>query len=508
MSNIRQELYDRIKASSKDAVILEEMIRLGFWKRDENAPSVPEQLIFQEAEIMKELNVLLEKQRKFQNRDLALKEMRTARMQASKLKQSEKKELRKKNAEAKALKWKETSAREILYLGENVSAGLNSITSDSERLALSQLPEFASLESLAKAMDLSIAELRFLTYSRKVSRVSHYKRFYITKKSGGQRMISAPMPRLKKAQYWLLDSVLNKVQLHPNAHGFVYKKSILTNALPHLKADILINLDLKDFFPTITYPRVKGVFRKLGYSDAIATIFALLTTEPQIEEVEMDGQTFYTATSERKLPQGAPTSPAITNILCRKLDNRLLGLAKKYNYSYTRYADDLSFSASQTEAINSNKLLSNIRKVIQSENFHLHPDKLQIMRKGSRKEVTGIVVNEKLAIKAKDYDRFRALIYQIEKTGTLEGKHWNGSKNLLASIKGYANFIAMVDPVKGKPIVDRVNSLLKQHAFKHIIKHKPKPVNPMIEVDKIPKESPLVVASDIVKSIWNKFWKK
>jgi retron-type reverse transcriptase len=507
MSNLRQELYDRIKASTKDAVILEEMIRLGFWKKDDNAPSIPEQLIVKEAHLVKELRELLEKQRKFQNKEQALKDMRKARMQASKEKQKATKEARKKEKEEKAQKWAAYKNTQIRYLGEDVSQGLNEESQDVTQLTAQGLPAFDSAEALAKAMELSVGELRFLTFNRKVSTVSHYKRFYIAKKSGGKRMISAPMPRLKKAQYWVLDHILNKVSLSEHAHGFVSKKSIVSNALPHLKADILINLDLKDFFPTITFPRIKGVFRKLGYSEQIATLFALLCSEPEAEAVEMDNQTFYTATSVRKLPQGAPTSPAITNILCRRLDKRLSGLAKKYHFTYTRYADDLSFSAHQSEEKNAHKLLSCIRKVLQSENFHLHPDKLKIMRKGARKEVTGIVVNDKPGIKAKEYDKFRALLYQIEKTGTLEGKHWNNSKNLLAAIKGYANFIAMVDPAKGNPLVERANAILKTHGFKHVVVHRPKPINPIsLEAGTPGSASSNDLSKE--KKPWWKIWKK
>ncbi len=498
----RQQLYDRIKSSTKDAVILEEMIRLGFWKQGDGANGVPEQVILKEAELVKQINELTAKQRLYQNREAALKEMRKARLAESKRKRAERKELKKQEVLDKANKWAEQKSKDITYLGENVSKRLNETECNPSLLAKYGLPSFGAVEDLAKAMEVSVADLRFLSYSRTVSTVNHYKKFNVPKKSGGTRLISAPMPRLKSAQYWILETLLNKITLHDAAHGFVKKKSILSNAQNHVKADLLINLDLKDFFPSILYPRVKGLFKSLGYSEKIATILALICTEPETDEVELDGKKYFVALSERKLPQGAPTSPAITNIICRRLDARLRGLAQKYGFVYTRYADDLSFSTKGEAAEKAHQLLSNIRKVLKDEDFTIHPDKLKIMRKGACKEVTGIIVNDKPAIKAKELDKFRALIYQIEKEGSLEGKHWNGAPNLLAAIQGYANFVYMVDPTKGEPLKLRVKALLAKHDYKHTIKHLPKAKQQPVQDSK----SQPVEKKDSNNKPWWKIW--
>ena len=124
-----------------------------------------------------------------------------------------------------------------------------------------------------------------------------------------------PMPRLKKAQRWLLDEILSKVKAHPAAHGFTKDRNIVSNASPHVGARVVVNLDLSDFFPTLGYRRVRGMFRKLGYSEQAATIFALLATEPDTAQVELDGQRYHVALGERRLPQGAPTSSAVTNAI-------------------------------------------------------------------------------------------------------------------------------------------------------------------------------------------------
>jgi retron-type reverse transcriptase len=470
MADIRQQLYDRIKASTKDSVILEEMKRLGFWKRDAGIPSLSEQLILKEADLTKELSTLLEQQRRYENKEQALKEMRKARLEQSRAKREENKKIRKQKREEKAARWKASKETDIIYLGDHVSQGLNNKETDAGKLAQHQLPLLNTVEDLAKGMNVSVGVIRYLAYNRIISKTTHYRRFYIPKKTGGKRLISTPMPKLKQAQYWILENVLNKVATHDAAHGFVKQRSIVSNAMPHVGAEVVINIDMKDFFPTITYPRVKGVFRSFGYSEQIATILALICTEADCDQIELDGQTYYAAGLERFLPQGAPTSPALTNIICWKLDARLKGIATKLGFNYTRYADDLTFSASGEAVAQVKTLMGFVKKVVKEEKLVIHPDKIRVLRKGARKEVTGIVVNDKPAVNAKELDRFRALLFQIEKDGP-EGKHWNNSPNLLASIKGFANFVAMVDPVKGKPMVERVTMILATHQFKHIIKY-------------------------------------
>ncbi len=466
----RQELYDKIKASSRDEYILTEMKRLGFWPDDQEKPSLTEQLIQEEGKLARELRELAAAERKFGNREQMLKQIRRERMAESRRKQKETKERKQQERIEKAQQWQTFKEKEIIYLGEGVSAGLQANEADAEKLERYGLPAFADVAALAQAMNISVGELRFLSFHRAVSKISHYRRFYIRKKSGGKRLISAPMPRLKQAQHWVLQHILNPVKLHPAAHGFVSQRSIMSNATPHLQAELVINADLKDFFPTIGYRRVKGIFRTLGYAEKIATILALLCTEPDTEQVTLDERTYYVAKGERVLPQGAPTSPALTNILCRKLDARLLGLAQKYGFMYTRYADDMTFSASGEARQNVTKLLANVRRVIKDEGLVLHPDKLRIMRKGVRREVTGLVVNERLNVNRKQIKKFKALLFQIEKDG-LEGKHWEGSNHLLSSIRGYAHYIHSVNPDVGTKLVQRTEAILKEHGYQHTIRY-------------------------------------
>ena len=493
----RQEIYDRIRNSSREEVILREMQRLGFWPKGEEKPSLAEELIQEEVELSRELRELLAKQRLYKDQEELLEAIRKERLANSRAKQKENQEKKEQEKAARAAAWVAIKERDVIYLGEGVSAGLSTEESEKAKLAAKGVPVFKTVEGLAEAMGITVGKLRFLAYNRKVSKTSHYKRFYIAKKRGGKRLISAPMPDLKKAQHWILKHILDPTQLHDAAHGFRHGRSIVSNAFPHLKQDLVINLDLKDFFPSIHYKRVKGVFRGMGYSEKIATVLALITTEPEADQVEVDGQTYWVAKSDRMLPQGAPTSPAITNIICRRMDARLLGIAKKLGFTYTRYADDLTFSGTGESGRNISRLLAMTKKVVREEDFRIHPDKMRIMRQGSRKEVTGVVVNEKPGISRKKLKKFKALIFQIEKDG-IKGKSWDGSSNLLASIRGYAQFICMVDPEKGRPLAERVDKILKQHKFRHEIKHPAKP--------KITAQSGTNETAKKRKKPWWKFW--
>ena len=474
----RQQVYDRIKQSSREEFILDEMIRLGFWEKNVDQPSIPDQLIRREGALNREIQSLSKDQKLLQNPEKVLSKIRKERMAEARKRRKETREKREAERIAKAKAWQLRQKTDICYLGEDVSAGLNNKESLIDRLKKQGLPQLTDAASLAKAMNISIGELRFLAFNRKVSEMNHYRRFMLPKKAGGQRLISAPMPRLKEAQYWILGHILYPIPLHKATHGFRPDHSIVSNARPHIGQDVVINLDLKDFFPTVSYPRVKGLFKAIGYSEQIATILGLICTESDVVEVELDGKKYYVTQGERHLPQGSPCSPMITNLLCRKLDARLQGIADKKGFSYTRYADDLTFSASGDNIRNMSQLIWQIGKVVEDEGFILHPEKLRIMRKGRKQEVTGIVVNEKLSVDRKTLRKFRALLFQIEKDG-IEGKYWPGKGSLLSSIRGYANFVFMVDPEKGRPLKLRVEKILSENNYRHVIRHKPKPKSRM-----------------------------
>lgn len=456
-SMTRQELYERLRTSTREEVTLSEMQRLGFWPKDDPRLATAEELIKREAELSQALRELGNELRGTEDPALALKAMRKERMAKARARREETRQRHARERFERASAWHGRQAQEILYLGEGVSVGLNEARSDGDKLARTALPALHDARELAKAMGLALPELRFLAFDRRVSRISHYRRFAMPKKTGGERIISAPMPRLKRSQYWVLDNVLARAPVHPAAHGFLKGRSIVSNAAPHVGQAVVINVDLKDFFPSIDMRRIAGVFGQLGYSKQVATTLALLCTEAATEEVNVDGETFFVAQGRRVLPQGAPTSPALTNILCRRLDARLQGAAAKLGFAYTRYADDLTFSGPEDTRKLAGKLLWRVRQIVIDEGFTPHPDKQHVMRDSQRQSVTGIVVNERPTIERTTLRRFRATLFQVEKDGP-DGKQWNGNANVFAALEGYAQFVRMVDPAKGAPLLARVRA--------------------------------------------------
>jgi hypothetical protein len=194
-----------------------------------------------------------------------------------------------------------------------------------QRLEDNDLPELETVAQLIERLqeavpDLNLPMLRWLCYHRDVATTIHYKPFTIPKRSGGVRHIWAPMPKLKAIQRWILHNVAERLPKHGAAHGFLVGRSILTNAEAHTDSQVVVGMDLKDFFPTLTFPRVKGIFRAAGYLEGIATLLALLCTESPRYVTRLNGKTVYVATGPRCLPQGLPVSPALINVVCLRLD--------------------------------------------------------------------------------------------------------------------------------------------------------------------------------------------
>ncbi len=461
----RQELYEEIRnQGGRDMFVLEEMIRLGFWEESSGLPNDPTDEIRREAELAKELTELRKQNRKLHNEEALIKELRKKRLAESRQKQKETRERRERERKERAENWKRRKEKEIVYLGKDVSAGLNNNELNVERLKQNSLPVFETIEELAKAMNLNVGKLRFLAFDRKTSEVSHYIHFKLPKKSGGHRLISAPKPKLKEAQTWVLENILNKIEVHDSAHGFLPTKNIVSNAKSHVRAKMVINFDLENFFPSITYKRVKGIFRSFGYSEAVSTVFGLICTAPEVEEIAIDSKTYFVGLGERHLPQGSPASPAISNIIARRYDKGLTKIAKNLGFKYTRYADDLTFSTKENNA-DFKKLMAQVRFVTKEQGFKINENKTRILRRGRQQEVTGIVVNDKISIDRKTLRRFRAVLHQAENNG-LEGLNWGNSPDIIASLQGYANFVFMVDKEKGYIFQQQVKRIIEKYDWK------------------------------------------
>jgi RNA-directed DNA polymerase len=324
------------------------------------------------------------------------------------------------------------------------------------------LPAHETAAALAAAMGIELSTLRWMTFHREVDSGTHYHTWQVPKRSGGERTITAPLPQLKELQRWALRHYFEKLPVHHAAHGFLPGRSVLTNALAHAGADVLVKLDVKDFFPSIHWKRVKGLLRKAGVAEQVATLLALLSTEAPRERVDFRGKTLFVATGPRALPQGAPTSPAITNALCRRLDVRLSALARELGFTYTRYADDLTFSFHKTAERPRPALgilVEKCKDILRSEGLALNAKKTRVIRRGSAQRVTGLTVNDagpgvpQARVPRDVLRRLRAAIHNRR-----QGKPYREGESH-SHLQGMAAWVFMSDPVKGAALARQVAEL-------------------------------------------------
>src|SRR5688572_76401 len=254
------------------------------------------------------------------------------------------------------------------------SRKLRDLLADEEQLQRYGLPVWKTEEDVANALGISLRELWFFGIHREKERQAHYVTFVIPKRSGGKRLIMAPKRRLKAIQRKLLASLVEKLPVNEHAHAFRRGRCIRTGAEPHVGKRFILKLDLKEFFPSVTAARVRGLLIAYGYSFPVATTLAVMMTEAERQPVEVEGQVFHVPVGQRHCVQGAPTSPGICNALLLRLDRRLSGLARKHGLSYTRYADDLSFSG-EMDRRTAHKFRSIVCGIVQEEGFVVNAEK-------------------------------------------------------------------------------------------------------------------------------------
>jgi retron-type reverse transcriptase len=439
----KAKLYHQVVQRVPNDRLLDLMRRHGFWPERQPLPPDPADEAAERAALQNELAQLQRMQIKVKNIDKALAEERKRRWDESKKRRAERKKEKEAALARRRAEWDEFRRTTIVHVGASVSCGLEGIESNGDELDRRGLPWMHTAADLATHLDISIPALHWLTYHRNAAAVVHYHRYSIPKKSGGVRCISAPKTALATAQRWVFDNILAKLEVEATAHGFVPGRSIVSNAEPHAGKAIVINVDLTDFFPSITFRRVKGLFAKLGYSEHVATLLALLCTEPPRVATEFDGKVYHVSLGSRRLPQGACTSPAITNALCRRLDRRLAGLAKRHGFTYTRYADDLTLSGGDAKAVG--KLLKSVRSIIAAEGFAEHPRKTRVMRQSNRQEVTGVTVNVRPTLDRRELRELRAILHNAARHG-LASQNRDARPDFAAYLKGRVAFACMVCP--------------------------------------------------------------
>ena len=367
-----------------------------------------------------------------------------------------KKNLKQEAAEKRRLKreaWAAYKANHIVHLGEDVywndldDHDKWDLEDAEERAAENELPPLDNPAQLANCLEMDIRQLRWLAYHRNAATKIHYRRFTIPKKDGSERAIWAPLPKLKEAQWWILRNIVERLPVHGAAHGFLAGRSTVTNAKVHCDSKIVLQMDIRNFFPTVTLPRVRGIFRKAGYRNQIATLLALLCTESPREVVEHNGTTYYVSLGQRCLPQGAPTSPGLTNTLSLRMDRRIAGLARSLGWRYTRYADDLTLSLSNDHKGHPGlgKMMGCVKRIIEGEGFAVHRKKTRISRTGSRQKVTGLIVNGEAQprVPRRIRRQLRAAMHNLK-----NGKPIQPGESI-NTLRGYAAYIYMTDPEEG-----------------------------------------------------------
>lgn len=306
-----------------------------------------------------------------------------------------------------------------------------------EELKKLDIPVFCNLEELRE----NIGTNKKFFYKVLYSHNKLYKEITIPKRNGGNRVLNVPNIALKSMQRWILDNILYKVQSDPSATGFMPMKSIVLNASIHLKKKYILKMDIKDFFPSIDFRKVRSLFFELGYNKDVATALANICV--------FRGQ----------LPQGAPTSPYLANLVCRELDKRIDNLCRKYRLSYTRYADDITISGNSKIFW----IKGIVEEIIRSYQFSLNNEKTIFLKPGDRKRVTGIIVNEKLSVPRSVTRNLRKEIYFIKKFGLeehLDKNSFTGSKEqYIAHLYGVASYIKMVELTKGIFFINQLNSI-------------------------------------------------
>jgi RNA-directed DNA polymerase len=254
---------------------------------------------------------------------------------------------------------------------------------------------------------------------------SFYTDYEIKKKNGKIRIISEPLPSLKDIQIWILNNILQDLEVSPFAKAYRKKITLNDNLKFHLGQHKLLTIDLKDFFPSIKINSVEEIFLSLGYSKLISNLLAKLCTK------------------NSSLPQGAPTSPYLSNLYFLKADKTIADYCKENSIRYTRYADDLSFSGNFDEQ----KLFDFIKKVLAIIKLEINPDKTKLMKPNERQIVTGIVVNEKAQVVFHKRNKLRQEIYYIKKYGLINHMERKGIKkrSYIEHLLGQVNFIIQIN---------------------------------------------------------------
>lgn len=307
-------------------------------------------------------------------------------------------------------------------------------TTHSIRLKMLGLPLMQTLEDFSALTHISKYTLYQLSYHAN----KYYFVYDIPKKSGKPRTICQPSKKLKGLQSWILINILDKLKVSTSCKGFEKGTSIANNAESHKGANTILTIDLSNFFPTINSLKVYNVFRAVGYNKLISTILTKICVY------------------DNCLPQGSPCSPKLANLVAWSLDVRIQGYVGKRGITYTRYADDLSFSGlNPAKVVN---VIPMIKTIIEDEDFHINPKKTRVAGSSRAKIVTGLILtNDSFGVGREKYKELRKKIYYL----TLA--HQQENIVLLNEVKGWLSYLNSVDKKRLDRAMKYIGELAKKN---------------------------------------------
>jgi RNA-directed DNA polymerase len=331
------------------------------------------------------------------------------------------------------------------------------------------IAEIDSVGGLAERLELSDGQLAWLADVRSLERsvadekLRNYRYRVAPRRGGLPRVLEAPKARLKEIQRWILREILASVPAHEAAQGFTRGRSVATHARLHSGQAVVLRLDLKDFFASVTAARAFGIFHTLGYDRSVAHVLTGLSTNaiPEVVWQTVPGATdpaliqprFWLgrALATPHLPQGAPTSPALASLAAFRLDRRLTGLANSAGLRYSRYADDLTFSGGVRLRRRRSHLEALVAEIAHGEGFTINERKTTLHSAGGRQSVCGVVVNVRPNVLRSEYDELKAILHNAAALGPAS-QNRAGIADFEAHLRGRISWVASLNPARGEKL--------------------------------------------------------
>ena len=327
-------------------------------------------------------------------------------------------------------------------------------------LAACALPALPTSRDLADWLGIGTPELDWFADVRALNSIEgplcHYRYEWVVKRFGA-RLIEMPKVKLKEVQRKILRGILDPVPVHRAAHGFLKGHSCLTYVGPHVGRDVVLRMDLRDFFPSISAARIRSLFATLGYPEMVAWLLTGLCTNAVPMRVARRGASSWLEAKRLgvpHLPQGAPTSPALANLSALHLDFRLDALARSMDAEYTRYADDLAISGSGALRRKIGRVPMLVAAIALEEGFEVNHRKTRVMHGSDRQLLTGIVVNDRPNLRRTEFDRLKAILTNCVRHGP-ETQNRQRTPDFRAHLAGRLAYLESLNPVRAARL-DRI----------------------------------------------------